>query len=125
MDHVPDFYLASGDSLILEKPRECFVIKRLKSEARDDLLLLRIDPPIRGKDFTIPINKIEKVAVANHFDDILLFPITRWPVPVYVLAVLIDNPEQESIISNDQMKLIAWAELYETLEEANSKKFTK
>ena len=63
MNQIPDFYLASSDAYSLEEPRACFRIGRLKSNSRDDLLLVRITPPLNGSDYQFPVSKIEKVVV--------------------------------------------------------------
>ncbi|GIK10540.1 MAG: hypothetical protein HND45_04900 [Chloroflexi bacterium] len=123
MNQIPDFYLASSDAYSLEEPRACFRIGRLKSNSRDDLLLVRITPPLNGSDYQFPVSKIEKVVVATRFKNESLFPIKRWPVFVYVVAVLVDNLEQIKMLSTDQMRIIAWAELYNSLENAIAKKF--
>ena len=57
--NMPDFYIASGDSISPQRPiRKCYRIKRVMCASRDDCLLIRIDPPfdpavIRPKKFVL------------------------------------------------------------------------
>ena len=45
----PDFYLASSDYYNLEKPRRIWSLKRIATPTRDDLLLVKVAPPITGE----------------------------------------------------------------------------
>ncbi len=51
-----------------------------------------------------------------------LFPIQRWPVFVHVAGPLVENPEHREVIHDSQFEPIAWAELYQTSEDARLKK---
>jgi hypothetical protein len=111
----PDFYLSSSENYDLNKIRNCYVVKRLAGDHRDDFLLVQVDPIIElnGSEYKIPFNKIEKVILATRHKGYTLFPITEWPAYVFVMAALVDRPEELSFIHDNQMKMIAWAELYE------------
>jgi hypothetical protein len=43
-----------------------------------------------------------------------LFPIKKWPIDVYVLLPLINNPEDVEVLQENECKLIAWAEIHQT-----------
>jgi len=118
----PDFYLASTEGYDLEEPRACYRIKRLQGKYRDDLLLIKIHPvlELNGNEYGLPFNTLEKLIVASRHENSSLFPVNEWPVFVYVMAVLVDNPEQLITISDEQIKLIAWAELYKNLTDATA-----
>ncbi len=113
-----DFYLASTESYALDEPRRCWRIKRLRGDMRDDYLLVRIDPPLGGSAFGLDLGDINQVIVATRLEGFSLFPIAKWPVPVHVAAVLIDEPEKREVIQMNELYSLAWGELYESEEAA-------
>lgn len=117
----PDFYLASSEGYGLEEPRCSWRLKRLSTEQRDDLLLIKVDPPIPGKGYGLGIADINLVLVAPRHQGASLFPINEWPMFVHVARPLIDHPELRDSLRHEDYELIAWAELYRTEEDARSK----
>jgi hypothetical protein len=127
MDKSPDFYMSSTESDLFEKPRKCFELRRLSDGvSRDDLMLIRIDPPIRGQLPETKDDIITEVVIASHFDGRPLYPKRRWPIPVYVGLPVgkATNIQSNDIIetSAGPFYLAAWAELYPTEEAARNKK---
>jgi hypothetical protein len=118
----PDFYLASTEGYDLEEPRCCFKIKRLRGSKRDDLLLIKIAPPIIGQKYGLGAANISHDVIATRFKEDSLFPISQWPVYVHVARLMFDFSEIEETVSDKQLKEIAWAELYPTEEAARAKK---
>ena len=116
----PDFYLASADSYNLEIPRRVWQLKRMSGLGRDDLLLVRIDPPVID-GFGSDAESIATVVLATRHEGGSLFPVTHWPVSVYVLRPTIDNVEDRHILQKGEFRNIAWAELYKTEEDAHKK----
>jgi len=111
---IPDFYLASSEGYDLEIPRKCFVIKRTHSDRGDDFLLVSIDPPIIGQKHGLGDKDIDQIILATRHQGDSFFPIKNFPLPVHVARILIDNPQDKDFIHNYEMKLIAWAEIYNT-----------
>lgn len=106
----------------MEQPRRAWRLKRLASEHRDDLLLLRVDPPISFQDeHGFESRPLHQVIVASRFREEPLFPITQWPVHVYVLESLVPDPERRDRLQKTEYQLVAWAELYPTEEDARRK----
>ncbi len=118
---TPDFYLASTEGYDLEEPRKCWKIRRLSTPDRDDLLLIRIDPPLIGQKYGLGGRDIDRVIVASRHKGHTLFPITEWPVYVHVVRLLVDLPENRSELQANEFESIAWAELYKTEGDARSK----
>jgi hypothetical protein len=116
-----DFYLASSEGYGLEQPRTCYRIKQLKSHTREDLLLIRIDPPIPGQAYGFGGRDIDKVVVATRHVGSSLFPIRDWPVFVHVAIPLIDNLELRERVEDQEIREIGWAELYQTRKAAKKK----
>ena len=112
----PDFYLASSDSYNLYEPRRVWCIRRMATSECDDLLLVRIDPPIIAEGAARRM--IDLVLLAARHEGASLFPITQWPVCVYVLQPLIDDIETRAEIAREEFQIIAWAEVYETEDRA-------
>jgi hypothetical protein len=113
----PDFYLASAESHGFEEPRRAWRLKRLRSDSRDDLLLIRVEPPIRtrsGQD-------LETVIVATRHKESSLFPVDKWPVFIHVAEPLVAQSDLLEAVRSDEFRSIAWAELYRTEQEARDK----
>ncbi len=117
----PDFFLASSEGYRMEEPRSCKQIKRLRSDTRDDLLLVKIEPPLIGQSYGLGGHDIDTLLVATRHKGDSLFPIKEWPVFVHVARLLIDNPEKREKIGDDEFESIAWAELYQTEDDARTK----
>jgi hypothetical protein len=117
----PDFYLASSEGYDMEEPRQCWQIKRVATEKRDDLLLVKINPPLIGQKFGLGDKDIDKVFLAPRHVGASLFPINQWPLFVHVARPLVDGPEDCLRFREADLELIAWAELYKTEEDARTK----
>lgn len=119
--HAPDFYLASSDSYKLKEMRRCWRVRRMAIASRNDLLLVRIDPPLLGQQYGLGARDIELVLIQTRHESCTLFPISEWPVYVSVARPLIDHPELCDSLQENQVESIAWAELYRTEKEAHLK----
>ena len=116
----PDFFLASSEGYQLEKPRSCKRIKRVRSDTRDDLLLIKVEPPLIGQPYGLGGRDIDTLLIAARHKGYSFFPIKEWPVFVHVARLLIENPEQREQIHDNEFESIAWAELYRTKEDARA-----
>ena len=117
----PDFFLASSEGYSLEEPRSCKRIKRVRSDNRDDLLLVKIEPPIVGQPYGLGGQDIDTLLIATRHKGNSLFPIKKWPVFVHVARLLIEDPERREQIHDNEFQSIAWAELYPTKDDARVK----
>jgi hypothetical protein len=117
----PDFFLASSEGYHLEEPRSCKCIKRMRSDSRDDLLLIKVDPPLIGQPYGLGSRVIDILLVATPHEGASLFPIKRWPVFVHVARLLVENPKGRERIHDNEFEALAWAELYRTEEDARIK----
>jgi len=119
---APDFFLASSESYDLEGPRVCWRIRRLATVDRDDLLLIRIAPPLIGQKYGMGAQDIDEVVVAARHRGSSLFPISEWPIAVHVARLKKALPANNDQVGADALDLIAWAELYPTAERAQRKR---
>jgi hypothetical protein len=120
-EEPPDFYLASREGYDMVKPRRCWRVKRLTTDLRNDLLLVRIDPPLIGQNYGLGSKDIEQVLVATRHQSASLFPVKEWPVFVHVARPLIDNPQNRDNLKDAEFESIAWAELYRSEQEVRTK----
>lgn len=117
----PDFYLASSEGYGLESPRGCKRVKRMISTSQNDLMLIEIDPPLIGQKYGLGGRDINHVIISPRHQGSSLFPISEWPTFVHVARPLIDNIENCDVLAENEFELIAWAEIYQTEEEARLK----
>ena len=109
------------NSAIMEEPRQCWRIKRVATDQRDDLLLVKMNPLLIGQKFGLGEQDIDKIVLAPRHVRASLFPINEWPVFVHVARSLVDNPESFLRFGQADLESIAWAELYKTEEDARIK----
>jgi hypothetical protein len=117
----PDFYLASTEGYEMKNPRRCWRIKRLATDNRNDLLLIKIEPPLIGQRYGLGGLDIDFVLIAPRHQGRSLFPISEWPLCVHIARILIENPESCDVLRENEFESIAWAELYRTEEDARLK----
>jgi len=113
----PDFYLASTEGYNLNQPRRCWRIRRLATQHRDDLLLIRAEPPVLSDSEE---ETSDEVIITTRHEGASLFPITQWPVYVYVAVPKTPIADSERIDA-EGLRTVAWAELYPTWAAAERK----
>ena len=120
MRQEPTFYLASTDCSPALAPRKCFVEERLTSaERRDDYLRIRIEPPIIGQPYELGEQDIEDLVLATRYADTTLYPISEWPMIVFVCRVVNEKIRHSGRVSANDLEVILIGELYPTLAQAN------
>lgn len=106
------FVMASTESSSFAEPRSCRVVAELKSESRDDLVLIEIEPPVIGQGFGLGGEDIHRVVIASRLVGRTLAKMEScWPVQVYVL-LMAKHLEDQTNIRDDELSLVAWAEVY-------------
>ena len=121
----PDFYMSADEYDALDEPRKCYSIKRFSGGKRDNFLLIRIDPPIAPGEVEGFDSEISEVIVATRHQGATLFPISVWPLYVYVVLPAIPGINYRSKVIETEignLYLEAWAELFPTEDEARNKK---
>lgn len=117
----PDFYLASTEGYGMEEPRSCWRIHRVSTPSRNDLLLIKISPPLPGQKYGLGGVDLETVLVATRHEGASLFPVNEWPLYVHVARALVENVAERDSLSEDEFVSIGWAELYPSEETARAK----
>ncbi|HEX8599211.1 MAG TPA: hypothetical protein VF952_11930 [Chloroflexia bacterium] len=119
----PDFYLAATEVHELQEPVKCWRVKRLRRKARwfqyftlrpelrNDYLLIKTEPA-----FHIGDRATNEILVSSKGPT--LFPITEWPVFVYVLETAVPNLKDRQDILDSELRVVDWAGLFPTEEDA-------
>ena len=105
----------------MEEPRPAYAVRRLRGDRRDDYLLVRIDPPLTGSGSRPDGPAMDHVILATRHLGDSLFPIQRWPVFVHVIESLVPV-EGKDVLHDHEMKVIAWAAIYDSEEAAREKR---
>jgi len=107
---MPDFYLSSTELREPFEPRTCRFVARLRSEVRDDLALVEVDPPLPRNVYDTSEDVRFLVLAARH-QGCTLFPATEWPTAVYVCKLKGgDRPAGDAIESGD-LTIVDWGEV--------------
>lgn len=105
-----NFLLASTELRVPYKPRSCHVVRRLRSELRDDLALVNVYPPIPSNTYDTKEDVTWVVLAARHQGD-SLFPVNRWPLPVYICRTKGDTAPTGNSIMSDTLSILDWGEI--------------
>ncbi|MFO0761712.1 MAG: hypothetical protein U0359_35040 [Byssovorax sp.] len=112
-----DFYLIFSEGQPAEIPRACVRIKRVDGRATDGYLVVRIDPPLDGQRHRMGEHALDLVVLATRHKGTSLFPISKWPISVYVAKIL-ENAQNKNQLGKTDLEIIGWADLYKTREDA-------
>jgi hypothetical protein len=117
----PDFFMSSGEDVEFERVRRCWRVARLASHTRDDLLLVRVNPPVPAPPYGFGSGVRDLIVIASRHLGYSLFPVSSFPdnsLHVYVLWPLVDDSNGRTHLNENEYKLIACAELFPTAYEA-------
>lgn len=114
------FYLASIETEPLVSPRKCIAEQRLCVPKRDDYLLARVEPPFVGQGYGLGDKDIDEVVLATRLQGDTLFPMSTWPIEVYVCRILNERIKTTGTATAEDVQVIFWGTLYQTLEDAES-----
>ena len=119
IQNYTEFYLTSSDNLGFETPRKCHFLKRLRSQVRDNLMLISIDPPLIGQKYGLGGKDIREIMITHRFKGDSLFPIKKFPIYVHILRILNDNKiKNNEVLNEEDFELTAWGEIYATYDDA-------
>jgi len=108
--NMPDFLLSSTELREPYNPRECFVIRRLRSEIRNDIALVKINPLLEKTVYNTK-DDIEYLLLASKHAGYSLFPVTESPTYVYICTAKEPiNPESD-FISSSNIVILDWGKI--------------
>ena len=124
MKSDPDFFLPAAGELRpdadLALPRACWTKGRLRGRTRDDYMLIEVDPPVIGQTYGLGGEDITDLIIVTRWKGYTLFPVTEWGCSVYVIRILDETIMETLSFAAEQIKMIAWANIYRTREEAEA-----
>jgi hypothetical protein len=98
---MQDFYLVSTELREPYAPQACRVVRRLRSELRDDLALVELEPPLPRHVYDTN-KEVQWLILASRLQGESLFPATKWPLQVYICRLKgKDKPGSDTIASVD------------------------
>ena len=108
----PEFYLKFTEGLHDEGPRHCWRIKELPFGVPANGLLVKVEPPCSGRNYGLSDSDIHFLLVSPKYQGDSLFPISEWPLDVYVFLPMISDPDIREVLSLHEVKKIAFGEIY-------------
>lgn len=97
--------------------RRCQLVRRVSVGTCDDAMLIAINPPLIGQSLGLGGKDIEHVVVISRWAGRTLFPVSEWPMHVYVLLPTVEPDDRESFQAGEY-RLIYWACLHQSYDEA-------
>jgi hypothetical protein len=119
MDRAPAFFISTaGEYEPLAAPRACWEKARLRDNVRDDHMLIDVEPALDGQRFGLGPADITQLIVSARQRGQTLYPISSWPLSVYVARIVDETIIGSGKFTREQVELIAWGTLFRTREEA-------
>lgn len=119
-----DFYLISTELREPYEPLGCNIIKRLTHINRDDLALVQISPPLNMQVYGTK-GPLDKCIIAVKNQGFTLFPVNKWPVPVYIIDANVQIDERTNIITEDKISILDWGEIIKDIHDWKPQKSVK
>lgn len=110
------FYLSSLESSRFERPRKCRFERALSFDTGKAAVEAAISPPVNGQEFN-RVPEIARVILAARHAEVSIDPVTEFPCFVFI-AIPKSDVVIQSPIRSGELEIIAWGELYRTMEDA-------
>lgn len=98
------------------EPRRCRLLKRLRSELRDDLALVEVLPPFEPDVYGSPEAFDQLILAARHEGD-TIFPVSRWPLRVYICRVD-EATTRGEFVPSSSVTILDWGEIVDAPAES-------
>jgi hypothetical protein len=113
MEEQLDFNLSFEEGYFKEEPRRCKCERRVMlAEHRIPGMLVSVSPPYSGDKYCLDAPEIAFVLLAPRSGSDSLFPVSEWPMRVYVYFPLIACPMARESISSDELTGVGIGTLY-------------
>jgi hypothetical protein len=83
-------------------------------------LWVRVDPPVIGQAYGLGNRDIADLLLLPHYEGTSLFPISEFPLPVYIFRSLDEGIFKGVPASSNNLQLAAWGEIYDRREDAEA-----
>lgn len=107
---MTDFYLASTELREPYEPRACRILRRIRTELRQDLALVEVSPPL-PREIYDTTEDISELILASRHEGTSLFPVTEWPLAVYICRIEDTSDLHEDMILSADLTIIDWGEI--------------
>ena len=107
------FYLVSTELREPYAPRKCRVISRLRSELRDDLALVEVDPPLLSTIYDTG-EDIHRLVLGARHQGASIFPVAEWPLAVYICRLSEADGHVSDAIASEKLSILDWGEIRQT-----------
>lgn len=108
-----DYHLVSTELREPYEPRACRIVRRLRSERRDDLALLEVEPPlsrnVHGTD-----EDVRRLILVSRLQGTSLFPVSEWPLAVYFCWLKGADEIETDTVASDNLEILDWGEVLQT-----------
>ena len=104
------FYLTSIELKKGYDPPLCRVVRRLRSEVRDDLALVEVEPPLPAYAYHTKEDARWLILAARE-EGTSLFPVPRWPLTVYVCWTKDGVEPVSDYLPSEQLVILDWGEV--------------
>lgn len=111
---MPDFYLTSTELRDAYEPRRCHVVRRLRSELRDDLALVEIDPPLPRHIYETE-EDLRWLILGSRLEGSSLFRLGKQPLAVYVCMLKAKQPPEGELIASEDLTIIDCCEVLDAV----------
>lgn len=112
MTSMHDYCLTSTESNTFQKPRKCWLLKRLSCGDRDDLAFIRIEPSAIFRDYTGNELELNEVIICSRLAGMNIFHPKEWPIHVYIAITNNKLEDKQNNIEDDNLRIISWGELH-------------
>lgn len=111
---MSNLYLVSTELREPYKPRACQIIKKLASETRNDLALVKVTPPL-PKEIYDSSEDIDDLILAARQVGSTLFPMSNLPIAVYICQSRVPLEPDSDRIDSEHLAILDWGELRQGL----------
>lgn len=119
---IPDFFLASTDTVGFEVPRKAWRVRYVPLEGgQRELLVVRVAPAVTGKNYGLTYDPDELLLAPRHTAE-RLEEVGPRAIFVHVAAGISPDVTRRKTITANEITEIAWGEVYQTEQDATEKK---
>jgi hypothetical protein len=106
---MDNFYLVSTELREPYEPLRCHLVRRLRSELRDDLALVTIEP-VLAREVYSTVNDLNSLILASRHEGTSVFASLRSTLAVYICVT--DQPiDDNGFIDANSIRILDWGEI--------------
>jgi hypothetical protein len=119
---VADFFLGSSEHRgEWSHTRACQVERKVIDNEGREYLWVKIDPPVTGQRYGLGEKNLTDVLLLPHVKGTSLFPISEFPLQVYIYRVLDYEVLKDLFCCSSNLELAAWGEIYASRDDERAR----